>query len=332
MPASPIALPTSSSPPRASACRAGRPVTTATAATCVGELDQDVGGLGVDVGGLGVVHDRRQRAVEVQADHRGGGGAHQRGVPPLPLGRGELHGPSQPRTRAARRCAPAPRAGSGGVGGEDDRQPVGPHRVDRGRDPVDAEVEGQHLAAALSRWREVDGAWPGSCRTSCRSRRPASPRRGGVRGDAAGQAGDAGVVVDLDVDLAALDRRLALLDLLRLLRGRRRATPSASASASRRAAPTVVVISRSVGSWPWVATKAMPAMAIGDDAEHHDRGREDDAALVAGAGTGHAQTSKPRRRAERWRWRAARSRRSRRTSSGSASSASGRSISALSTW
>jgi hypothetical protein len=49
------------------------------------ELDEYVGGLGVDVGRLGVVHDRRQRAVEVQGDHRGRGRTHQCGVPLLPL-------------------------------------------------------------------------------------------------------------------------------------------------------------------------------------------------------------------------------------------------------
>ena len=71
LPASPIALPTSSRPPRSSTWRAGRPVTTATARTWRGEVDEHVGRVVMDVRGLGVVDDRRQRAVEVEADDAG---------------------------------------------------------------------------------------------------------------------------------------------------------------------------------------------------------------------------------------------------------------------
>ena len=49
---------------------------------------------------LGVVDDRRQRAVEVEADDGPARGAHQVGVPLLALGGGELHGSTQP-SRAA---------------------------------------------------------------------------------------------------------------------------------------------------------------------------------------------------------------------------------------
>src|SRR5690606_37634362 len=46
---------------------------------------------------------------------------------------------------------------SGEVGGEDDRQPVELHRVDRGADPGDAEVAGEQPAGRLEAGREVDG-------------------------------------------------------------------------------------------------------------------------------------------------------------------------------
>ena len=145
---------------------------------------------------------------------------------------------------------------------------------------------------------------------------PADLGRGA--GDLPGQAGDAGVVVDLDVDLAADDLRLRLLlDLLRLDRPLRRgglARPRVRGAGDRGdlALGRLLALGGEVGD---------PGHRDGDDAEDGDGRGERDAALVADP---HGpQTSKPSRRAERCRCRAARSRRSRRTSSGSASSASG---------
>ena len=98
---------------------------------------------------------------------------------------------------------------------------------------------------------------------------------GGLVGDLAGEAGDAGVVVDLDVDLAALHGGLRLG--LRLGFGARGSAAGVSLGCSW----TTVVTSRSVGSLPRVATNATPAIATAMHAEDHDRGREDHAALVA---------------------------------------------------
>ena len=133
------ALPTSSSPPRSSACRAGRPVITAIAATWRGEVDEHLAGVGVDVRGLRVVDDRRQGAVEVEPDDAVGGRAHQGGVPLLTLGGGELHGPtpSPPSRRAPE---------SGQRTGEDDREPVERIGSTAGGRTPDAEVERELLA------------------------------------------------------------------------------------------------------------------------------------------------------------------------------------------
>ena len=92
-PASPIALPTSSRPPRSSAWRAGRPVITATARTCSARSTSTSAASGWMWALLRVLDDRREGAVEVEADDEVVGGPHQRGVLLLTRGRAELHGP-----------------------------------------------------------------------------------------------------------------------------------------------------------------------------------------------------------------------------------------------
>ena len=63
-----------------------------------------------------------------------------------------------------------------------------------------------------------------------------------------------------------------------------------------------VVTSRSVGSWPWVATYAMPAMATATMLSMTTgEGKTTPRWLRWRIGGRIAQTSKPRRRAERWR-------------------------------
>ena len=162
---------------------------------------------------LRVVDDRRQGAVEVEADDRPAGDAHELVVPPLPVGGGELHEPTQPPERPPRG------AGRRNVAnrsvervGQDQREPVPAHRVDGGRGTPDAEVERQRLGRPLEPLRVVDrrrrhGAVPVVGPDDL----PADV--GGTVGDLARQTGDAGVVVDLDVDLAALDGGLGRLRL-----------------------------------------------------------------------------------------------------------------------
>ena len=108
-PWSPIALPTSSRPPRASAWRAGRPVTTATARTTLGEVDERRSGAsGWMCAALGVVDDRREGAVEVEADDEVVDGAHDGGVLlRAPSVGGELHGLNPTTCGARARTQPA---------------------------------------------------------------------------------------------------------------------------------------------------------------------------------------------------------------------------------
>ena len=255
---SPMALPTSSSPPRASAWRAGRPVITAIARDHVGELDQHVAGAsGWMWARLRVVDDRGQGAVEVEARPR----------PRRPRGPGRRTA-ARPRWSVNSMAPPnhgRRRAGSPSHGTWRARQAASAVRITvsrsrrigsiAGLERLDAEVERQHLGGGLEPRREVDGRGRGWCRTSCRSRRRSSRRRWPVAATPAGEAGDAGVVVDLDVDLAALDRRLGLLRLLRSGSGLR------GVGVGRRLRRETVVTSRSVGSWSWVATSATPAIA-----------------------------------------------------------------------
>ena len=189
------------------------------------------------------------------------------------------------------------------------------------------------LAAAARAWRVVDGVGrDGAVPVVGADDLPAGA--GGLLADGAGQAGDAGVVVDLDVDLVALDRLGLRLGLRRRRLGSGR--PAARWSAACRGAAATT--SRSVGSSPRVATNAIAAMATATmlsitTGEGKTTLRWSARASATRVGPGHrAQTSKPRRRAERWRWRSERSRRRRRTRSGSTSRASGRSIRALRTW
>src|SRR5215217_5503625 len=198
-----MALPTSSSPPRASAWRAGRPVTTATARTAPASAVSTSGASGwmwaaSGSSTIGARVPSKSRPTTTSAARA---------------------------TSAAYRSSPAddvnstpppwqnPGEGSGVVRGEDHREPVELHRVD-GRDrTTDAQVEGQRLRRALELGGVVDG----------RRRDAAVPvvgadhlpaRLGRRRGDPAGEPLDAGVVVDLDVHLALVDGRL-----LRLLGG-----------------------------------------------------------------------------------------------------------------
>ena len=155
----------------------------------------------------------RERAVEVEADDDSVEDVAYGVVVGARAVGGELHGPSQSRADDDRRSGPRSRGGVRrslrGVGGEDDREPVQLHRADGRGGALDAEVEGQLLAGGLEPRREVDRGGRDRCRTSCPRRRlPAD--RGGLGGGGGGQALDAGVVEDLDVDLAALDLRLRL--------------------------------------------------------------------------------------------------------------------------
>ena len=90
------------------------------------------------------------------------------------------------------------------LAGEDQREPVHPHRRDRRGGAVHAQVEGQQLRRPLELLGVVDrGGGDGAVPVVGADDLPADVA--GLLGDASGQAGDGGVVVDLDVDLAALD-------------------------------------------------------------------------------------------------------------------------------
>ena len=219
----------------------------------------------MDPGRLGVVDDRRERAVEVQPDHGPGGGADQRGVPLLALGRHELHASSQPRAPLAR---PEVR-----LAGEDDREPVQRHRVDGRGGALDAEVERQLFGRGLQRLRVVDGVGrDGAVPVVGAHHVPAGV--GGVAGDPSGQAADAGVVEHHDVGLAALDRRL--LRLLRLLVGRRRGRLVLGPWLLRDGSDLALGGLLAPGGHEGDA-----GHHHGDDAQHHDRGGEDGAPVVA---------------------------------------------------
>ena len=85
-----------SSPPRSSACRAGRPVMTATARTCSASSTSTSAASSWMWADAGSSTIGAKRAVEVQPDDRVRGRAHERGVLLLALGRAELHGPTPP--------------------------------------------------------------------------------------------------------------------------------------------------------------------------------------------------------------------------------------------
>ena len=156
----------------------------------------------MDHGSGRVGHDRCQRAVEVQAHDRVAGDGDHGVVPTAHLRAEELHVPSQPRI--------PPAAFAGDSAGQDDRQPVEPHRRDRGPEPVDPEVLAEQPGLRLQPRRVVhgarrDGAVPvvGADDLPARARGRAAvlPR----------QPGDPGVVVDLDVGPVTADRGLLAL-------------------------------------------------------------------------------------------------------------------------
>ena len=170
------------------------------------------------------------------------------------------------------------RSGSAERAGEDERQPVQTHRVDRGGGAPDAEVERQDLGGLLEPLGVVDGAGrDGAVPVVGADDLPADG--GGPVGDCAGQAGDAGVVVDLDVDLAALARQEPAW-----------ASPGSASWSARgvvlgSASRATVVTSRSVGSPPRVATKAIAAIAT---------------AITLSITTGDGRTTPPRWLRTRW--------------------------------
>ena len=106
-PRSSIALPSASRSPMAIAWRAGRPVITATARTDLGELEQRARGRGVEACRLGVVDDRRQRAVEVEADDDAVEDVAYGVVVGARVVGGELHGSTQPRAAHVRGPCPS---------------------------------------------------------------------------------------------------------------------------------------------------------------------------------------------------------------------------------
>ncbi len=143
----------------------------------VGEVDQHLGGIGVDVRLLRVVHDRGEGAVEVEADDRAARGAHERGVLLLPLGRGELHVPTLSSGSSGSCRAGRHRAGSGAA------QDSGAVRISVSRSIRIGSTAGavrlmpRSSASCFAAGLSLAGSrrcWPGWCRTSCRSRRPAS--------------------------------------------------------------------------------------------------------------------------------------------------------------
>ena len=118
----------------------------------LGEVDQHLPRVGVDVRLRRVVHDRRQGPVEVEADDGGGRGGDERGVPVFGLGeRNSMAQPNHVRRRR-RGVGRRSRGGSGGVGGEHDREPVAAHRTRSRASSGGCRGRGAStLAAALSR-------------------------------------------------------------------------------------------------------------------------------------------------------------------------------------
>ena len=234
----------------------------------LGQVDEHVARVGVDVRLGRVVDDRGEGAVEVQPDDRLGGCPDQGGVLLLALVRGELHARSPPHSPAARDG----RTGQSSGAGEDDREPVEPHRVDRGRGALDAEVEGEQLARLLQPLGVVDGrGGDGAVPVVGADHLPAD--LAGPRRDLAGQAGDVGVVEDDDVDLRAV--HLRLLRLSRLVgvavRGRRRRGLRLGDGGD------LLLLRRTVPG----GDERDAGHRDGDHAEDHHRRGEDHAALVA---------------------------------------------------
>ena len=212
------------------------------------QREEDLRGVGVDVRLGRVVDDRREHPVEVEPDDGARQVGRQRVVPLAGRRRGELHGakPTTPRT-----------------GGSGEGQPSSPVSTTVSRSSFMDSTAGwtrwmprsraSSRPAALSRWREVDrGGRDGADPVVGADDLP--PGAGRPVADAAGETGDAGVVVDLDVDLAAIDHRLGLLVGVGV-----GATGVSEGDAEGGAAAGV--ISRSVGAWSRVATKAIPAIA-----------------------------------------------------------------------
>src|SRR6478672_9477644 len=147
-----MALPTSSRPPRASACRAGRPVTTAIASTWVARSTSTsrASGWMYAAAGSSTIGDK----VPSKSRPTTQVGAARTSAAYLCSPPAEVNsmGNTQPRTGGP--VDP----GSAQGAGQDDREAVQPHGVDRRLDPVDPEVERQHLGRSLEPRRVVDGA------------------------------------------------------------------------------------------------------------------------------------------------------------------------------
>ena len=214
LPWSPIASPTSSSPPRASTWRAGRPVTTATARTRSLRSTSDLRGVGVDVRLVGSSTIGDSTPSKSSPTTISSARATSVGVALLGCCGGELHGQSQPRGRVVEQASTSQAASA--VSTIVSRSIFIGSTASAVR-PM-PEVERELLGLGLEARGVVDGGGgDGAEPVVLADDLPAD--LGGLGRGGRCQALDAGVVEDLDVHLAALDRRLRLGRLRRRRRG-----------------------------------------------------------------------------------------------------------------
>ena len=280
LPIPPISAPTWSRSPRLSACRAGRPVTTAMARTTPARSTRTwpASGWMCASDGSSTIGERTPSKSSPTTVREAA--ATSRGVTLLALAGGEVHA-THPTTQGqrSRTCRP----GAGAQAASSVRTTVSrSSRIEpvAGTSAGDAQVEGQQLARGLEPGGVVDGrAGDGAVPVVGADDLPADVGRG--PGVAAGQTGDAGVVVDLDVDVAAGDLALdRLLLALRQLLLRVGVDPGLGLGRAGHggdlALGGLLALGRDVGD---------PGHGDREDAQQGDRRGEGHAALVAGRGS-----------------------------------------------